>query len=152
MYRVQDIARYIINYSYKKEYVTSNLKLQKLLYLVQSYFLMVKQEPCFSEKIRAWDFGPVVPEVYREYVKYGACMLPPVRKYYVGTRKFEYTDAIIDEDDKKLINQVLDKFADYSSTQLVTLTQHQNPWIDAYIPRANNEITKKAIESYFRED
>ena len=152
MYDVQDIARYIINYSYEQKYVTSNLKLQKMLYLVQAYFLITKQEPCFPEKIRAWDFGPVVPEVYREYVKYGACMIPPVRKYYVGKRKFEYIDAIIDEDDKELINQVLDKFADYSSTQLVTLTQHQKPWIDAYIPKENNEITKKAIENYFREN
>lgn len=39
--------------------------------------------------------------------------------------------------------------ADYSSTDLVTLTQKQMPWINAYIPHQNNEITLDAIKNYF---
>ena len=63
-YNVLDISRYIINYSNVKDYGISNLKLQKILYFVQAYFLIETGSPCFKEKIEAWDFGPVVPKAY----------------------------------------------------------------------------------------
>ena len=39
MYNALDVSRYIINYSNDKNYGISNLKLQKILYFVQAYFL-----------------------------------------------------------------------------------------------------------------
>ena len=65
MYDVQDVAEYVITYSEVKDYGISNLKLQKILYLIQAYSLIHTKKPCFSEDIEAWDFGPVVPEVSR---------------------------------------------------------------------------------------
>lgn len=38
MYDVQDVAEYVITYSEEKDYDISNLKLQKILYLIQAYF------------------------------------------------------------------------------------------------------------------
>lgn len=64
MYSAIDVARYIILYCKEKEYPISNLKLQKLLYSVQAQFLITKRDPAFLEEIEAWDFGPVVPEVF----------------------------------------------------------------------------------------
>ena len=32
---------------------------------------------------------------------------------------------------------------------LVGLTHNQSPWIDAYIPHMNREITPEAIKEYF---
>ena len=63
-YKVLDVCRHVINYSNEHDYGISNLKLQKVLYFIQAYFLTKKKDhtPCFDEKIEAWDFGPVVPE------------------------------------------------------------------------------------------
>ena len=38
MYDVLEVSKYIINYSNEKQYGISNLKLQKILYLVQAFF------------------------------------------------------------------------------------------------------------------
>ena len=74
MYAALDIARYIIKYCKDNGYSISNLKLQKLLYFVQAQFLVTYNgRPAFEEKIEAWDFGPVVPEVYH-YLKCGAVL------------------------------------------------------------------------------
>ena len=67
MYSAVDVARYIIWYCKRQGYSISNLKLQKILYFVQAEFLVNTGKPCFSEEIEAWDFGPVVPEVYHEF-------------------------------------------------------------------------------------
>lgn len=157
-YNVLDICRHIINYSDEKDYGVSNLKLQKLLYFVQAYFMLEKKDhtPCFHEKIEAWDFGPVVPEAYQELAKYGSCDIPLIESYMVIDRdniwnsyRVQYHDDIIDEDDKKLIDRVIDRFADYTATDLVSLTLCQRPWMDTYVEGQNNEITTDAIRRYF---
>ena len=70
MYNAVDIARYVIERCSRQNKTISNLKLQKILYFIQAEFLIAKHQPCFAEKIQAWDFGPVVPEVYYTYSMY----------------------------------------------------------------------------------
>lgn len=158
IYNVLDVCHYIVRYSNDRDYGISNLKLQKILYFVQAYFLISKEEstPCFNEKIEAWDFGPVVPEAYLEYKQHGGADIPTTgfrilfdKENIWNTRKIPFDDNVIKEEDKKLINEVIDKFACYSATDLVSITQRQSPWIDAYVPYKNNEITKDSIREYF---
>lgn len=73
VYDVLDIARYVIKYSNDRDYGVSNLKLQKILYFIQAYFLIQTNSPCFKEGIETWDFVPVVPAVYKQ------CELPHTR-------------------------------------------------------------------------
>lgn len=157
MYDVLDVCRYVINYSNDKEYGVSNLKLQKLLYFIQAYFLISKpNSKCFGEKIEAWDFGPVIPCAYHEYKQYGSRNIPYISTYYKfdktniwNTERVLFDSSIIAQKDKELINEVVDTFSSYSATDLITLTHNQSPWIDAYEPGMNNEITTDAIKEYF---
>lgn len=154
-YDVLDVSRYIINYSNKNDYGISNLKLQKLLYFVQAYFLIQTGHPCFKDKIEAWDFGPVVPVAYREFKGFAGMDIPTLKSYiafdenYIwNTKHIEFEENCIDNDDKTLIDKIVDEFSNYSATDLVELTQHQTPWIDAILSQ-NNEITNKSIFEYF---
>ena len=156
MYSVLDICRYIIHYSNAKGYPVSNLKLQKLLYFVQAYFLMTVSKRCFHEPIEAWAFGPVVPKAYREYVRFGACSIPDITSLTVrdendlrNSGRKQYNDSVIADDDKDRINAVIEKFSEHSATDLVALTQSQKPWTDAYMSGLQAEITTKAIAEYF---
>lgn len=160
MYKVLDVCRYIINYSNREDYGVSNLKLQKLLYFIQVYFLMNSEnhEPCFSEKIEAWDFGPVVPVAYHEYKQYGSTDIPFVDSYINfdiddpwSTSMTQFDESCIREKDKKLINSVVTKLADYSATDLVDITHCQAPWKDVYVKHKNNIITIESIRKYFSE-
>jgi len=60
-----------------------------------------------------------------------------------------YNEKIIKENDRKMIEAVVDKFADYSATDLVKITHHQDPWKIAYTPGFNNVIELKSIREYF---
>ena len=102
------------------------------------------------------DFGPVVPEAYHEYKQYGSGDIPTIESYIIfdendiwNAKRVEFEDTTITDEDKALIKKVVDKFADYSATDLVSLTHRQSPWIDAYVPYQNNEITINAIREYF---
>lgn len=157
-YNVLDVCRHVINYNNEHDYGISNLKLQKVLYFIQAYFLIQKKDhtPCFNEKIIAWNFGPIVPEAYCEYRQYGSGDIPTIKSYVMfnknniwNSKRIKFEDTIITDRDKILIDRVIDKFADYSATDLVSLTHRQLPWINAYVPYQNNEITIKAIREYF---
>lgn len=158
MYDVLDICRYVIKYSNEKGYGISHLKLQKVLYFIQVYFLCFSpdKKPCFREKIEAWNFGPVVQKVYQVYKQYGSCNIPFMPSYLVydpekmvNVKRVKYDDTSIKRHDKSIINSVIDKFSGYSATDLVTLTHNQAPWKDAYEQGKNNEITHDAIRKYF---
>lgn len=156
MYDVLDVARYIINYSYEKNYGCSNLKLQKLLYFVQAYFLITKNRPLFPNEIQAWDFGPVVPDAYTEFKRFGSGDIPYVSYYYSmpdghlsSLQTHQYDPDLIDKKTRRLINDVIDNFKDYSSTALVTLTHHQAPWVNNFSPDKQNTIPIEEIKTYF---
>ncbi len=138
-----EISKYVIQYCKKKNYGISNLKLQKILYFIQADFLVTLGRPCFPEKIYAWDFGPVVPEVYREYKRFGASEIPGM----VFT-----SDIDFDKKEIKIINDMIDDCAVYSASTLVDITHSQDPWKNAYYKKGKNtEITTKSMKKFFME-
>lgn len=142
-YNVLDVSQYVIKYSNEQDYGISNLKLQKILYFIQVYFLLEKDEPCFDDKIEAWDIGPMISAVYAKYRRYANNNIPAE-----NSKRVKY-QAIITDADKQLINKVVDKFADRSVLGLTVLTQKQSPWINAYNQKHGNEITIHALRLYF---
>ena len=156
MYDVLDVCRHVINYSNDKEYGISNLKLQKVLYFIQAYYLVLTSQKCFNDRIEAWDLGPVVPKAYREYKQFGASNIPKI--HYIinfddnniwNSRITAYDIDLLRIEDQKLTDTVVDRLADYSASDLVNITHNQSPWKDAYVPHMNREITADAIKEYF---
>lgn len=143
MYNVLDIAKYIILYEYENGHVVSNLKLQKILYFVQAEFLVSKGEACFKEDIVALSFGPVILEVYDKYKVYGGAGIPGL---------FLKKDFYILDEDKELINNVLEELRSYSASYLTKITLNQEPWCKSYRYNRDRVISKKLIKKYFMED
>lgn len=138
MYSVLDVCKYVIYYSNKKNYAISNLRLQKILYFIQAYFLRIKKKPCFKEPMEAWDFGPVVPEAYHHYKVFGASEI------------INYKDPCIDfaKSDKTIIEDVINLLSKYTTTQLVAMTHSQYPWKKNYVPYASNEISISDLQRF----
>ena len=93
--------------------------------------------------MEAWDFGPVVPDVYHEYKMYGSSNIPN----YLNCNDI-YLES---EQDRNIIDSILNHCAKYSTTRLVDITHNQRPWKDAFNRPYNNEISNDSILSYFEE-
>jgi len=65
-----DIANAIIKIHGRDSYLT-NMKLNKLVYFAYANALQAG-EKLFDDDIEAWAFGPVVPNVYKEFANYGS--------------------------------------------------------------------------------
>ena len=139
MYSALDVSRYIIDRCKKKGYGISNLKLQKILYFVQTEFLVVLNTPCFFESIEAWESGPVVPEVYQKYKMYCGGNIPSIKPIQ---------SIVIAGGAQKLIYGVVDECGKYSESKLTEITHHQSPWKNA-VQRRDNTIPNTVIREYF---
>ena len=71
MCKALDLSKYIVSKCIKDGHPISNLQLQKILYYIQREFLG-RDEIAFFDDIEAWQFGPVVPNVYYYFSGFGA--------------------------------------------------------------------------------
>lgn len=143
-YSVVDVSSYIILSSKLNNNGVSNLRLQKLLYYVQAEFLLEQGIGAFKEEIEAWDFGPVVPEVYRMYKMFGREDII----YHLDI----FIDSMvkIEKEDKKIIDDVLERSKNIPTIELVNMTLQEEPWKNAYNKdNPKNVITKESIYEYF---
>lgn len=103
-------------------------KLQKIVYYAYAWFLTLMNEDeenldnkLFDNHFEAWVHGPVCPDLYNEYKKYGYEEIP------------QFTDAVIqlDEDTEDILTQVWDVYGRYTAGQLESISHQEAPWINA---------------------
>lgn len=141
-YKAGNVAKYLIflasqeNQEKEREGIT-NLKLQKILYFAQAYYLAKHGKPIFSEKLEAWKYGPVVPEVYRKLKCNGS---KPII--------LEEDKSTLAEEDKEILKKVWDTFGGYSANRLVDIVHAHAPWKEANASM-DKVISHKAIKDYY---
>jgi uncharacterized phage-associated protein len=69
--RASDIADYFLCLANETGSFVSNLKLQKLVYYAQAWHLALYDRPLFEEDFQAWVHGPVIPELFEKYQRFG---------------------------------------------------------------------------------
>jgi uncharacterized phage-associated protein len=94
------------------------MKLQKLLYYCQAWFLVWEKRPLFSENIEAWRDGPVVREVW--------------------SRDASGTDATqgatpLPREAQETIRAVLQFYGTYDGDFLSEVTHRELPWLKARV-------------------
>ncbi len=119
----------------------TDLKLQKMLYFAQCWFLARHGEPLFNSRIEAWDHGPVVPAVYTAYKSH-------------GSNPFHATPVDYNQFTSDEFSTILDVFAyygKYSASGLRELSHKSgSPWDTVYVPGVKHiEITVGSMKEYF---
>lgn len=132
-----DVARHIVNYVNQNGGVISNLKLQKILYFIQGTYLSTAGKLCFPDLIHAWEFGPVIPEVYYEFKRFGSNSIPTIHTIYSSRHEaglpkcWAYEDKIEGTEDAFVINTVINSIGQYSTTVLGDIIYDHGAWTKA---------------------
>lgn len=126
-YNALDLSKYIISKCVKDNCPISNLQLQKILYYIQKDFLR-RGKIAFLDDIEAWQFGPVIPNVYYHYCGYGAM---PISFVYEG---FE-----IRPEDQDAINNIIESKRILDPWEMVVETHKINgAWEQIYKKGSGN--------------
>lgn len=100
-YEAVHIAKYIINKCTIDQHPISNLQLQKILYCIQRDFLK-NDMLAFDDDFEAWQFGPVIPEVYYLFCGFGAIRIRMKYDLDIGSDYAALINSIIER--KRLLN------------------------------------------------
>lgn len=116
----------VIAYVFKKLEEVTPLMLQKLLYFIQGVYLALYGKPIFVEDCRAWIHGPVYPEVYDLFRDFKYNPIDDARFALL-----EGTEDALTDDEKKVIDLVVNTFGMYGGKVLEKITHNETPWIEA---------------------
>ncbi len=136
-YKALDIANKIISKTDLEHGDTiSNLKLQKMMYYQQGFHLAYFGTPLFDEDIVAWQYGPVVPSVYKEYKSF--------ESNSISTSK---EGISLSDDEEELFNNVYEEYNQFSAVALMKMTHEESPWKTTEI---NSVISRDKMMSFFK--
>jgi uncharacterized phage-associated protein len=135
-----DIAnKIIINTDIDKGDIISNLKLQKMMYYLQGFNLAFFDEKLFEDGIEAWQYGPVVPNVYNHFKGHGKGAI-------VLNAAIEEIELNSDEQED-MFHQVMGEYGKFSAIRLMEMTHNEIPWKSTNI---SNIIDAELMKKYFK--
>lgn len=151
MLDINQVCDYIIfRLKSEDEAQLSHLKLQKLLYYVQSWNLAFYDRPFFSGKFQAWIHGPVNRTIYDRF-KDSKFIYSPINLSDIINAN---VTEDISQDAKSHIDVVLEVYAPFTDTDLEIKTHEEEPWIEARngfaaSERCEVELNEETMRRYY---
>ena len=119
-YDARQVANWFVNRAGRDGKTLSLMSLLKLTYISHGWHLETRNMPLFSNRIEAWQYGPVVPEVYRDFRKQGINVSAPVNSV---------PDASFTEQDEDFLEQIYKIYGSLAAFQLSDITHVPGgPW------------------------
>lgn len=123
-------------------------KLQKLCYYAQAWFLALHKVPLINSYFEAWIHGPVCPELYYEYKRYGMNPIDKKTSIPESINKNLYV--------KSFIELIYNTYGRLSAEQLEFLSHSEEPWKRARYGLEDWEpshaiISNESMMSYYHE-
>lgn len=142
-----DVADYFLAFANETGDLVTNMKLQKLVYYAQAWFIANKKKALFDEEFEAWVHGPVIPTLYRKYKIHG--FSPIIQKSVLSEVKKRFDKETLD-----ILEEVTKAYMQYSAYQMELMTHQEAPWIEARKglepdENSDNSINKDLIKDYY---
>ncbi len=134
------IAEFFIRRFIKTESPITNLKLQKLLYYAQGIGFGRCNLKLLKEPFLAWEYGPVVKEVYNNYKSYGKDPLPVTDK--INLDELNKNETVIN-----ILEETVSLYGIYDAWFLRDKTHQEKPWLETL---RDDVISDDLMVSYFK--
>lgn len=126
------------------EWSLTNLKMQKILYIAHMIFLGKNNEPLINDTFEAWDYGPVLPNLYHKIKVYG-------REHVKEAIFFGVEDIKDESKEAKILEEAATKLSSIQSSKLISFTHKKNgAWYKCYDAGANNPIPREQIINEYK--
>jgi uncharacterized phage-associated protein len=128
------ICSYLVHKGIQENLPLSNISMQKILYFAQGIHLAEFGSPLFTNKIYAWEYGPVIKEVYHKFKKFGNNHITNESQIenLLG-EDFLNLKSDLSKSEQQFLSEIWNSFKEYAPFQLVALTHIPgSPWHSIY--------------------
>lgn len=126
----------------------TNMQVQKLVFLAHGYMLAIYDRPLYYDNTHAWQWGPVVPRLYKAMQRFGSGFVSDRL-----TSKDASKDAIDDSDAdaKAVVHAVWQGYGHRSGGELSSITHKSgSPWSKTWERKKFDVIPTEDIAAYYR--
>ena len=154
-YPSPSIANEFLKQASEAEQPLTAMQLQKLCYLSHGFSLALFDKPFTNDKIEAWDYGPVYPDLYDAVKRYGGAPIAELIHQSNWAEKEEVRGPVmkadLSADERELTETVWKDYGSFEAFQLSALThEDDSPWAKVYRPGQRNLVIEDSlIKSYF---
>ena len=137
----------------------TQMQLQKLAYIADGWNMAINGDVLVRDTARAWDYGPVFPDLYDHTKFFGARpidrLITPddddaVRFFTKGRPESDPYQADLDQSEQSVIDHVWSRYGKLSGAQLSRLThQPGTPWSNAYARGKNSQLDTDEIREHY---
>lgn len=119
MYDARQIANWFIERARRDNRKLTIMQLLKLVYISHGWHLEMRRSPLIVNKIEAWKFGPVIPDVYNAFRKQGVEVSDIVPHFA----------PVLAPSDENLLEQIYNSYGRLSAERLSDMTHVAGgPW------------------------
>lgn len=135
-YRAIDIAYHFLQLAKNDSSFSndiSNMKLNKLVYFAQVMHVCAYKKALYSEDTRAWDYGPIIPQLYRLLKPFGGIAFSLLNSTITEAFRNRNVVEITDQRAISSINSIWEALKDLSAGELSRITHRpESPWSEVY--------------------
>lgn len=146
MYDVLTVADAILKIAKAQDKSLTPMQLVKLTYIAHGWSLGVRDIDLFQNRIEAWQYGPVIPDLYHATKVFGR---NPIPLSAVG----DPNDIQVAPADKTFLTEVFSKYGHLDGITLSYLTHRAGtPWTQVYRAGVRNiEIPDSLIAQHYKQ-
>lgn len=143
-YSAASVANAFLDLAERDGVRLTNMQLQKLVYIAHGWSLALLGKPLFYNNVHAWEWGPVIPKLYK-----------PLRKYGAG----QVTDPVPSEEpsvepgspEMSVVEGVWKAYGNFSGPQLSAITHKEGtPWSETWSTDKYGIIPPDLIADHYR--
>ena len=124
------VANKILQVAEEKGIPLTIMQLIKLVYIAHGWTLALLDKPLVSDRVEAWQHGPVYPAVYNEFR--GSGWMPISRTARDPDTGVEISSAF-SEDEESILGQVVGSYGKFHAFDLSARTHRQGtPWFQTF--------------------
>lgn len=118
--RTNEVADWFIHFAHEVGDPITNLRLQKLMYYAQAWYIALYGERLIPDAFEAWVHGPVCPAVWE---RFSGCRWSPISE---GMPK-----PPLSEDIESHLHEVMDVYGGLLTWDLERMAHSEDPWMFA---------------------
>lgn len=143
------VARRFVEVAKERGEKLTPLQLQKLVFLAHGWSFPLLNRPLVGDRVEAWRYGPVFPELYVALKRYGATAVKEVPESARERVTNRVNEVTLDKSEMGVIDLVYEKYGSLSGPMLIELThQEGSPWHNT---EEGSEIGYHLIRDFFIE-
>ena len=137
------VANRFLELARKKGRSLTPMQLLKLVYIAHGWMLGLTGRPLINQKVEAWQYGPVIRDVYNSTRGYGR---NPITAPITGM------SGELMSDEADMVGQVFDLYGKMDGISLSNITHMPDtPWANTYRPGSFGKVIDNSlIASHYR--